>query len=60
MKGYKTVIASLVVALSGWFATPEMVEFLRQYPEWVSTVIGAIFLILRGLTTTKIGKKDAE
>lgn len=60
LTGWKTIAASLIVALSGWVATPDMVEFLKQYPEWVSSGIGALFLILRAFTSTPIGKKDVE
>lgn len=50
MNGFKTIGASLIVALSGWLTTPEMVQFLSQYPGYVSTGIGALFTILRWVT----------
>lgn len=54
MNGWKTLLASLVVALSGWFATPEVVQFLTQFPGWVTTGIGLLFGFLRVITTTSV------
>jgi len=63
-KGWRTVTFNLVVGLAGWtdwLAGGELVRAVIKDPEDVAlalTVIGAINIVLRRMTSTPLGSKE--
>lgn len=58
MKGWKTIVFNLVLALLGVLETTNWVDVIPE--NWagvVMLIVGALGLWLRGLTTTPVGKK---
>lgn len=58
MKGFKTVIFGLALALIAVFSNAEMQAFIAENIPAVGGSIGTIVIILRALTTSTIFKKE--
>jgi len=54
MKGWRTVLFGVCVALTGILASPDMQAFIAAHIPGLSAVVGTIIVILRALTTSSI------
>lgn len=59
MKGYKTVLFSLLVGILGLLEALDWVAIIPDKIEpWVLPAVSGVFLYLRSITTTAIGKQS--
>jgi len=57
IKGYKTVLFGLALALISIFSNEEMVLFISENVPVLGTFIGTIVIVLRALTSSAVFKK---
>ncbi len=58
MKGYKTVIFGILIAVTGALSTPEMQAFVAMHIPSVSGFLGLAVILLRTITTSPVFKDD--
>lgn len=59
MKGYKTALISLAVIILGAIEAFDWAQIVPpNLQEWIVPAIGAVFLYLRTITNTALGKSE--
>lgn len=58
MKGFKTVIFGVLLALISILSNAEMTAFFAEHLPVVGSAVGAVVVILRAITSSPIFKKD--
>ena len=54
MKGWRTVLFGVLVALTSMLASPDMQAFIASHIPGLGAVVGTLIVILRALTTSTI------
>lgn len=57
VKGYKTIIFAVLVALAGFLASPEVTQFVADNLPGVSVGLSTIIIVLRAVTSSPIFTK---
>lgn len=58
MKGWKTVIFGLLLALISVFSSADMQAFFAEHVQWLGGLTGVIVIGLRAVTSSPIFKSD--
>ena len=59
MKGWKTIILSIVVTIIGALEAFDWANIIPdKFEDFLLPIVGALFLYLRTITTTAVGKSE--
>ena len=58
IKGRRTIIVALLIAISGFLADANVQTYIAQNLPWATTGVAAIMIVLRAITNSPIGKPE--
>lgn len=58
MKGYKTVIFGLLIALTSVLSNADMQAFVGEHLPYLGGLVGTMIVILRAVTSSPVFQKD--